>query len=200
MASFICQNCKETHGSELDDEEYLDDEQSISDDEELIDDVLDNDHEEDKSSRLIINEQQAKQQQQQQQQQQPQQQQQQTKVKVEKLNDTNNLVLDNQLNNSNELVNQKQTPPSTKRKANDSYSSNKQIVQTMNGSLKAIRKTTTKQQPQKQVEKEDENELFCVCRTPYNESQFYIQCENCNEWLHGMLLISFFLIPLISFQ
>ncbi|XP_067672997.1 nucleosome-remodeling factor subunit BPTF-like [Haliotis asinina] len=36
--------------------------------------------------------------------------------------------------------------------------------------------------------KQQENtseELYCVCRTPYDESQFYIGCDRCQDWFHG---------------
>ena len=28
-------------------------------------------------------------------------------------------------------------------------------------------------------------ELFCLCRRPYDESQFYICCDSCQGWFHG---------------
>lgn len=28
-------------------------------------------------------------------------------------------------------------------------------------------------------------ELFCLCRQPYDDSQFYIGCDSCGDWLHG---------------
>ncbi|XP_022696586.1 nucleosome-remodeling factor subunit NURF301-like isoform X2 [Varroa jacobsoni] len=28
-------------------------------------------------------------------------------------------------------------------------------------------------------------ELYCLCQTPYDESQFYICCDNCQGWFHG---------------
>ncbi|KAG7216183.1 hypothetical protein INR49_029032 [Caranx melampygus] len=28
-------------------------------------------------------------------------------------------------------------------------------------------------------------ELYCICRTPYDESQFYIGCDRCQNWYHG---------------
>jgi hypothetical protein len=31
----------------------------------------------------------------------------------------------------------------------------------------------------------NKQQLYCICRKPYNESQFYVQCEQCSEWLHG---------------
>ncbi|XP_078611546.1 nucleosome-remodeling factor subunit BPTF-like isoform X3 [Branchiostoma floridae x Branchiostoma japonicum] len=30
-----------------------------------------------------------------------------------------------------------------------------------------------------------EQELYCLCRTPYDETQFYIGCDRCNDWFHG---------------
>ncbi|XP_075207616.1 LOW QUALITY PROTEIN: nucleosome-remodeling factor subunit BPTF [Anomaloglossus baeobatrachus] len=28
-------------------------------------------------------------------------------------------------------------------------------------------------------------ELYCICRTPYDDSQFYIGCDRCQNWFHG---------------
>ncbi|ESO89132.1 hypothetical protein LOTGIDRAFT_106754, partial [Lottia gigantea] len=28
-------------------------------------------------------------------------------------------------------------------------------------------------------------ELYCLCKTPYDESQFYIGCDRCQDWFHG---------------
>uniref|UniRef100_UPI00358E9432 nucleosome-remodeling factor subunit BPTF isoform X2 n=1 Tax=Myxine glutinosa TaxID=7769 RepID=UPI00358E9432 len=28
-------------------------------------------------------------------------------------------------------------------------------------------------------------ELYCICQTPYDESQFYIGCDHCQNWFHG---------------
>ena len=28
-------------------------------------------------------------------------------------------------------------------------------------------------------------DLYCLCRQPYDETQFYIGCEKCSEWYHG---------------
>uniref|UniRef100_A0A3B5BN74 Bromodomain PHD finger transcription factor n=1 Tax=Stegastes partitus TaxID=144197 RepID=A0A3B5BN74_9TELE len=28
-------------------------------------------------------------------------------------------------------------------------------------------------------------ELYCICQTPYDESQFYIGCDRCQNWYHG---------------
>ncbi|KAK2711375.1 hypothetical protein QYM36_012529 [Artemia franciscana] len=30
-----------------------------------------------------------------------------------------------------------------------------------------------------------QEELYCICRQPYDESQFYICCDKCQEWFHG---------------
>jgi len=38
--------------------------------------------------------------------------------------------------------------------------------------------------PQCQAAKEN-RELFCFCRTEYDESQFYIGCDKCEDWFHG---------------
>ncbi|XP_033120164.1 nucleosome-remodeling factor subunit BPTF-like [Anneissia japonica] len=32
---------------------------------------------------------------------------------------------------------------------------------------------------------EQDDELYCLCRTPYDDSQFYIGCDLCNDWFHG---------------
>ncbi|ORZ41082.1 hypothetical protein BCR44DRAFT_104126, partial [Catenaria anguillulae PL171] len=31
----------------------------------------------------------------------------------------------------------------------------------------------------------DPGPLYCVCRKPYDESKFYIECDGCQDWLHG---------------
>lgn len=31
----------------------------------------------------------------------------------------------------------------------------------------------------------DKKEIYCLCRQPYDDSQFYIGCEGCSEWFHG---------------
>ncbi|KAH9489885.1 hypothetical protein Btru_044495 [Bulinus truncatus] len=28
-------------------------------------------------------------------------------------------------------------------------------------------------------------ELYCLCQTPYDENQFYIGCDRCQDWFHG---------------
>ncbi|CAH1794355.1 unnamed protein product, partial [Owenia fusiformis] len=28
-------------------------------------------------------------------------------------------------------------------------------------------------------------ELYCLCKTPYDESKFYIGCDRCQDWFHG---------------
>lgn len=37
----------------------------------------------------------------------------------------------------------------------------------------------------KKAQQNTTRELFCLCRQPYDESQFYICCDRCQEWLHG---------------
>lgn len=27
--------------------------------------------------------------------------------------------------------------------------------------------------------------LYCICRTPYDETKFYVGCDLCNNWFHG---------------
>ena len=34
-------------------------------------------------------------------------------------------------------------------------------------------------------EQQQQQELFCICRQPYDERMFYIQCDACDEWFHG---------------
>ncbi|XP_071445006.1 nucleosome-remodeling factor subunit NURF301 isoform X3 [Hetaerina americana] len=31
----------------------------------------------------------------------------------------------------------------------------------------------------------DTRELYCLCKQPYDESQFYICCDGCQDWFHG---------------
>ena len=31
----------------------------------------------------------------------------------------------------------------------------------------------------------NKHELYCVCKTPYDDSQFYIGCDECGDWFHG---------------
>ena len=33
--------------------------------------------------------------------------------------------------------------------------------------------------------KDDHDQIYCLCRQPYDETQFYIGCERCSEWYHG---------------
>ncbi|XP_052231548.1 lysine-specific demethylase 7B-like isoform X2 [Dreissena polymorpha] len=32
---------------------------------------------------------------------------------------------------------------------------------------------------------EDRDTLYCICRQPYNENEFMIECEVCSDWFHG---------------
>merc|ERR1719376_728250 len=31
----------------------------------------------------------------------------------------------------------------------------------------------------------NDHEIYCLCRQPFDETQFYIGCERCSEWYHG---------------
>jgi len=31
----------------------------------------------------------------------------------------------------------------------------------------------------------ESEQIYCLCRQPYDDSQFYIGCENCEDWFHG---------------
>jgi len=31
----------------------------------------------------------------------------------------------------------------------------------------------------------ENDEIYCLCRQPYDDSQFYIGCEKCTDWFHG---------------
>uniref|UniRef100_A0A4W4GUZ9 Bromodomain PHD finger transcription factor n=1 Tax=Electrophorus electricus TaxID=8005 RepID=A0A4W4GUZ9_ELEEL len=37
----------------------------------------------------------------------------------------------------------------------------------------------------KRAQEGGSEELYCICRTPYDESQFYIGCDRCQNWYHG---------------
>uniref|UniRef100_A0A8C7GKW4 Bromodomain PHD finger transcription factor n=1 Tax=Oncorhynchus kisutch TaxID=8019 RepID=A0A8C7GKW4_ONCKI len=37
----------------------------------------------------------------------------------------------------------------------------------------------------KQAQEGKTEELYCICRTPYDEAQFYIGCDRCQNWYHG---------------
>ncbi|XP_064622398.1 nucleosome-remodeling factor subunit BPTF-like isoform X2 [Lineus longissimus] len=37
----------------------------------------------------------------------------------------------------------------------------------------------------KRARDDTSEELYCLCRTPYDESQFYIGCDRCQDWFHG---------------
>lgn len=32
---------------------------------------------------------------------------------------------------------------------------------------------------------QEKEELYCLCRQPYDETQFYICCDTCQDWFHG---------------
>ena len=35
---------------------------------------------------------------------------------------------------------------------------------------------------------QDEEEVYCLCRRPYDPSEFMIECDICNDWFHGRLV------------
>uniref|UniRef100_A0A8C6NKZ6 Bromodomain PHD finger transcription factor n=2 Tax=Nothobranchius TaxID=28779 RepID=A0A8C6NKZ6_NOTFU len=37
----------------------------------------------------------------------------------------------------------------------------------------------------KRGQESNTEELYCICQTPYDESQFYIGCDRCQNWYHG---------------
>ncbi|XP_066520172.1 nucleosome-remodeling factor subunit BPTF-like [Hoplias malabaricus] len=37
----------------------------------------------------------------------------------------------------------------------------------------------------KETQEGNAEELYCICRTPYDEAQFYIGCDRCQNWYHG---------------
>uniref|UniRef100_A0A8C9V9T5 Bromodomain PHD finger transcription factor n=1 Tax=Scleropages formosus TaxID=113540 RepID=A0A8C9V9T5_SCLFO len=50
--------------------------------------------------------------------------------------------------------------------------------------------TSTKMKKKKMItttskDVKKDTKLYCVCRTPYDESKFYIGCDRCQNWYHG---------------
>ncbi|MED6231855.1 hypothetical protein ATANTOWER_011068 [Ataeniobius toweri] len=37
----------------------------------------------------------------------------------------------------------------------------------------------------KRGQESNTEEVYCICQTPYDESQFYIGCDRCQNWYHG---------------
>lgn len=152
MASFICQECREKHGSELDDEDdyLIEEDEELSDEEqELEDEELDDDDEEpsiETNNHL--------------------------KSKISPPSPTTN-------NNNN------------KRKSSVINNSSPNNLMNGNVKLSPTQKATKKQKVEDQKQTDDD-ELYCICKTPYNESQFYVQCGQCNEWFHGIYLFFYF--------
>ena len=35
---------------------------------------------------------------------------------------------------------------------------------------------------------QEEDEVYCLCRRPYDPSEFMIECDICNDWFHGRLV------------
>ena len=31
----------------------------------------------------------------------------------------------------------------------------------------------------------EESTVYCICRKPYDENEFMIECEICKDWFHG---------------
>ena len=42
----------------------------------------------------------------------------------------------------------------------------------------------SKAEPQTE-QKSEEEELYCICRRPFDEKRFMIGCDGCEEWFHG---------------
>ena len=34
------------------------------------------------------------------------------------------------------------------------------------------------------IDEDDANELYCICREPYNPNKDMIRCDYCDEWYH----------------
>ncbi|KAI8640387.1 hypothetical protein BD408DRAFT_476716 [Parasitella parasitica] len=41
------------------------------------------------------------------------------------------------------------------------------------------------QQQQQRPPNDNNNELYCICKRPYDVKEFMIACDRCNEWFHG---------------
>lgn len=41
------------------------------------------------------------------------------------------------------------------------------------------------QQAQQRPPNDNNNELYCICKRPYDVKEFMIACDKCNEWFHG---------------
>ncbi|XP_059054430.1 nucleosome-remodeling factor subunit NURF301 [Achroia grisella] len=46
----------------------------------------------------------------------------------------------------------------------------------------AVTRDSTPRTTKKNVKKE---KLLCICRTPYDNTKFYVGCEHCSNWFHG---------------
>jgi len=39
--------------------------------------------------------------------------------------------------------------------------------------------------PEPGRKKGKQEKLYCICKTPYNDEEFYIGCDDCSNWFHG---------------
>jgi len=53
------------------------------------------------------------------------------------------------------------------------------------GITETMAKTMTEYQCDECRNARDNSEIYCICKQPYDETQFYIGCENCSDWFHG---------------
>jgi nucleosome-remodeling factor subunit BPTF len=61
----------------------------------------------------------------------------------------------------------------------------KQIERDVEGKItKSHRKKERDPNAPPKPKKKAEVELFCICRTPYDNDRFYIGCEVCQNWFH----------------
>ncbi|XP_046404076.1 nucleosome-remodeling factor subunit NURF301 isoform X3 [Ischnura elegans] len=53
------------------------------------------------------------------------------------------------------------------------------------GSERATERRESSQNPPTPRSSSRKEKLYCVCRTPYDETKFYVGCDLCNNWFHG---------------
>lgn len=52
--------------------------------------------------------------------------------------------------------------------------------------VRAKRRATVTPSTPKQTKRTNKKEkLLCICRTPYDNTKFYVGCEHCSNWFHG---------------
>lgn len=76
------------------------------------------------------------------------------------------------------ILNGTSRPSSTKPK---SRHGRKKSTSSASGSRSRVKK----EQQQTEFSQQEDYELFCLCQTPYDETQFYIGCDSCDNWFHG---------------